>query len=67
MLLVPKPGAGDKDPVVAARILQQLQLSGMSLQPWFLLDLVEGELSHSLDPAEHQLISCQGQGPVLSC
>lgn len=67
VLLIPKPGAGDEDPVVASRILQQLQPSGMSLQPWFVLDLVEGELSHPLDLTEHQMISCQGQGPVLSC
>lgn len=53
----PKPGAGQGGPVVAARMLQQLQLSGMSLQPWVLLDPVEGELLHSPDPTEHQ-----GQG-----
>lgn len=57
----PNLGQG-QGPVVAARMLQQLQLPGMSLQPWFLLDLVEGELLHSPDPTEHQLISYQGQG-----
>lgn len=62
----PQTWGRGKDPVVAPRMLQQLQLSEMSLQPCFLLHLVEGELLHSLDPTEHQLISYQGQGPVLS-
>lgn len=65
VLLIPRPGAGHEDPVVAARILQQSQPSEMSFQPWLLLDLVEGELLQSLDPTE--LISHQGQGLVLSC
>lgn len=67
VLLIPKPGAGHENPVVAGRMLQQSQPSEMSFQPWLLLDLVEGELLQSPDPTEHQLISHQGQGLVLSC